>query len=70
MNEQKLIKVLKQLTILLNLQDEKNKQIDLRFDNLQEQINVITKRLETKVCHDEVNQLIEESDLTKSARIT
>jgi len=57
MNEEKLIKVLKQLTTLSNLQDEKNKNIDLRLDNLQKQINVLAWRLEHE-------------NLTKSERIT
>jgi hypothetical protein len=88
MNEEKLIKVLKQLTTLSNLQDEKNKifedklkllkemsdvqnkTISKLYDRLDELIMAIEKKLETKVCHDEVNQLIEEADLTKSARIT
>ena len=57
MNEEKLIKVLKQLTTLGNLQDEKNDSIDSRLNNLQKQINVLAWRLEHE-------------NLTKSARIT
>ena len=60
MNEQKLIKVLKQLTTLGNLQDEKNDSIDLRLDNLQKQIFNIVSMLHT----------LEHENLTKSARIT
>jgi flagellar capping protein FliD len=48
MNEQKLIKVLKQLTALANLQDEKNDSIDLRLDNLQKQINLLVWRVENE----------------------
>ena len=51
MNEQKLKLVLKQLTTLCNLQAEKNKNVDFRMYNLQEQIKSIEKaiiRLEIK----------------------
>ena len=45
MNEEKLIKVLKQLTTLGNLQDKKNDNIDLRLNNLQKQIEELTKQV-------------------------
>ena len=60
MNEQKLIKVLKQVTTLLNLQDEKNKTQDILISNLNFQIKLI---------YDELNAL-KKLNLTKSERIT
>ena len=45
MNDEKLIKVLKQLTTLGNLQDKKNDNIDLRLINLQKQIDELTKQV-------------------------
>ena len=67
MNEQKLKLILKQLTALANLQDEKNDlqdekndSIDLRLDNLQKQIFNIVIMLHT----------LEKENLTKSERIT
>jgi hypothetical protein len=60
MNEQKLIKVLKQVTTLLNLQESKNKTQDILISNLNFQIKLI---------YDELNAL-KKLNLTKSERIT
>ena len=54
MKEEKLIKVLKQLTTLVNLQDKKNGNIDLRLNNLQKQIDELTKQ----VNHLRINQVV------------
>ena len=60
MKEEKLIKVLKQLTALANLQAAKNKTQDSLISNLNYQITLI---------YDELNAL-KKLNLTKSARIT
>ena len=60
MNEEKLTKVLKQLTTLANLQAEKNKTQDILISNLNFQIKLI---------YDELNAL-KKLNLTKSERIT
>ena len=46
MNEQKLKLLLKSIEKLLVLQVEKNKNVDLRMYNLQEQINVLSKAIQ------------------------
>ena len=60
MNDEKLLKVLKQLTTFSNLQSQKNKSIDFKINLLKE----LCENLDTRL------KIIEHENLTKSARIT
>ena len=65
MKEEKLIKVLKQLTTLVNLQDKKNGNIDLRLNNLQKQIDELTKQ----VNHLRINQVVRPDKKIKKPKV-
>ena len=65
MKEEKLIKVLKQLTTLVNLQDKKNGNIDLRLNNLQKQIEELTKQ----VNHLRINQVVKPDKKIKIPKV-